>query len=93
MISTIFLLLIAFFLSIVTGLLGLLSFIVPVQIQTAIETAIASVAYFTGVLPVQNIMTAMLAFLTFLITWYGVKLAFMLFHMIPWVGKKIDIDK
>lgn len=91
MLTSVFFLLIALFLNIISGLLSLLEFITPEAIGTALETGIGYVAYFTGILPVEEIMTAILVLLGFEILWYGAKLAFKLFHMIPWVGKKIDI--
>lgn len=91
MISSIFFIIITVFLNLIAGLLSLLEFLTPDALTEAIETSIGYTAYFTGVLPIQNIMTAMLALLGFEIVWYGAKLAFKLFHMIPWVGKKIDI--
>lgn len=83
--------LIIVFLKLIAALLSLLEFVTPAAISTALETAIGYAAYFTGVLPVEEIMQALLVLLGFEIVWYGAKLAFKLFHMIPWVGKKIDI--
>ena len=72
-------------------LLGFLSFAIPDNFETAIVTAVGYLSFFTGILPVQEILTAVFTLLSFMVLWYGAKLAMKLFHMIPWVGKKIDL--
>lgn len=91
MIIDLIVIVITLFLSIIHGLLSLLNFVIPNQIAEAIEVSIGYTAYLTGILPVQEIMTAMLSFLSFLIVWYGAKLVMKIFHMLPWVGKKVDL--
>jgi len=78
-------------LKLIAFLLSALEFVTPTAITTALETAIGYLAYFTGILPVEQIMEAVLVLLGFEILWYGAKLALKLFHMIPWVGKKIEL--
>lgn len=81
-----FLLIISLMLAIFGSFLGALSFAIPPQISTYITEFFSFFGYFTGILPVSDMLLALIFLLDLFILKYLVKLILGVMGSIPFIG-------
>lgn len=86
MIVAIFLLIGGTVLNILGAILSSISYVIPVQIQTAIAWLFHIPWYLSGILPVDNIILAFTLYLTAWLLVYGVRLVIMGLNLIPGIN-------
>lgn len=75
------------FVTLVSSAFSAISYAIPGNFQTAIHYFFGYLGYLRGVLPIDNILTAMGSFITFLTYWYAIKLILWIYSLVPWIGK------
>ena len=73
MIVDILLIVVVSFLSLIGGLLNLLAFVIPEEIQLSLIDILSNLKFFMGILPVVELLNVLATILTFLGLWYLVK--------------------
>lgn len=103
MITDVLLFIVGAIVSVLSGIFSGLSYAIPSVIQNVIGTALGYISYFNGFFPIYpnssfsglantiGIFTIVGYYLQFILVWYLVKLALFVFHMIPWLGKKLEM--
>lgn len=92
MIIAIIIIFITLILHIILAILGIITFVLPFQIATAIQWLFSSVGILNGWFPVQTLMKAMAFLITFFLFFYGIKIVFWIISFIPGIGHK-DLPK
>lgn len=95
MIPNLFIILGTVWLFLINSLLNVIPFFLPVAAVTAIENAIAGLAYFYGVFPVAEVVGAISFFIGFLIIWYFWRVVLFILGLIPFlnIGTKHHNEK
>lgn len=90
MITDIIFLFITLMLEIIHGLLSVVTFIIPTQLQTYLSWAFSFTKYFYGILPVANLLAVLGFLFSFLAAWFGWKVLLRILGFIPHanIGKK-----
>ncbi|OGG05851.1 hypothetical protein A2954_02145 [Candidatus Roizmanbacteria bacterium RIFCSPLOWO2_01_FULL_37_12] len=91
MIVDILLIVVVSFLSLIGGLLNLLAFVIPEEIQLSLIDILSNLKFFMGILPVVELLNVLATILTFLGLWYLVKSLLKIWAGVPMVGKKIAV--
>jgi len=103
MFTDVFIFIIASFVQIIATILSAISFLIPSSVQTALAEWLGYLGYLQGVFPIVptpsmtglaqtvGVLTVVGWALQLLVAWYLVKLALFVFHLVPFVGKHVEI--
>ena len=93
MIVDILLFIIGSFVSLVASAFGLVSFVIPDQVEEAVAYFIGFLDYASGIANIPVLLEAIGTLFGFFAFWYGIKLVLFIFALIPWFGKQVDLPK
>lgn len=103
MFTDVFIFVVASFVQIIATILSAISFLIPDSLETAISQWMGYLGYLQGVFPVVptptmtglaqtvGVLTVVGWALQLLVAWYLVKLALFTFHLVPFIGKHVEI--
>lgn len=93
MITTTILLIVSGFLSLLIKLFSLVSIAIPDAIEGAFGLMFSYIHVFDGVLPVTDVLAALLLIISIQAAMYIIKIALMGYALLPWFGRKTDLPK
>lgn len=94
MLLTFILYICGFILSMIYGIFSTVEFTLnTTKISTAITYFVSHLVYLGSFFPIADFMQALGMIISFMTGMYIIRLILMLFHMLPWFGKKVDLPK
>lgn len=90
MITDFILVLIGSFIALISGALSLISFVMPQAVFQSISYFIGFLDYASGIINITELMAAIGVLLSFYGIMYSVKIILLIYHAIPFFGKKVD---